>query len=73
MKTIIKKPEDILNKWLLAVNKGNIKNLLALYDKRAEFIPTFSNRLLKTPKDLREYFIRLGTREYLAKIYTRKH
>jgi len=62
----MKKPEHILNEWLIAVNKGDIKRLLALYDKSAVLIPTFSNRLLKTPKDLREYFVRLGNRTGLS-------
>ncbi len=38
----MKKPEEILKKWMLAVNKGNIESLLALYDKKAVLIPTFS-------------------------------
>ena len=62
----MKNPEDILNEWLHAVNKGDIANLLALYDKKAVLIPTFSNRLLKTPDDIQEYFIRLGKREQLS-------
>lgn len=62
----MKKPEHILNEWVIAVNKGDIKHLLALYDKSAILIPTFSNRLLKTPKDLRDYFVRLRNRKGLS-------
>jgi hypothetical protein len=62
----MKKVKHIINKWLQAVNKGEIENLISLYDKKAVLIPTFSNRLLKNPEDIREYFIKLGNREKLS-------
>lgn len=62
----MKKPEEILEQWLQAVNKGDIESVLALYDKSAVLIPTFSNKVLKTPADIREYFVKLASREQLS-------
>ncbi len=63
---MIKKPKDILEQWMKAVNDGNVENLLSLYDNEAVLIPTFSNRLLNTPEKLRDYFEKLGSREELS-------
>jgi hypothetical protein len=63
---VIKKPKDILEQWMQAVNNGNVKSLLSLYDNQAVLIPTFSNRLLNTPEKLRDYFEKLGSREDLS-------
>ena len=63
---MIKKPKDILEQWMKAVNDGNVENLLSLYDNQAVLIPTFSNRLLNTPEKLRDYFEKLGSREELS-------
>ena len=63
---MIKKPEDILKKWMNAINKGDIESILALYDKSAVLIPTFSNRLLNNPMEIREYFVRLKSRKKLS-------
>ena len=63
---MIKKPKDILEQWMQAVNNGNVKSLLSLYDNQAVLIPTFSNRLLNTPEKLRDYFEKLGSREELS-------
>jgi hypothetical protein len=62
----MKKVKHIMSKWLQAVNKGELENLISLYNKKAVLIPTFSNRLLKNPEDIREYFIKLGNRENLS-------
>jgi hypothetical protein len=62
----MKKPKDILEQWMKAVNDGNVESLLSLYDNQAVLIPTFSNRLLNTPEKLRDYFEKLGTREELS-------
>jgi len=62
----MEKVKYIINKWLQAVNNGELENLISLYDKKAILIPTFSNRLLKNPEDIREYFIKLGSRENLS-------
>ncbi len=66
MISFMKTPEDILREWLHAVNTGDLENLLELYDKSAVLIPTFSNRLLKTPEDIREYFVKLSNRDKLS-------
>lgn len=63
---MIKKPKDILEQWMKAVNEGDVESLLSLYDNEAVLIPTFSNRLLNTPDKLRDYFEKLGGREELS-------
>lgn len=63
---MIKKPKDILEQWMKAVNEGDVKTLLNLYDNNAVLIPTFSNRLLNTPEKLKDYFEKLGSREDLS-------
>lgn len=63
---MIKKPKDILEQWMQAVNDGNVESLLSLYDNDAVLIPTFSNRLLNTADKLKDYFEKLGNREDLS-------
>ncbi len=60
------KPNDILRKWIDAINAGDIESVLSLYHKEAILIPTFSNRLLNDPIKIREYFARLGGYEELS-------
>ena len=62
----MKTAQGILEQWLQAVNNGGVERLLGLYDSQAVLIPTFSNRILNTPDKLREYFVRLGSREELS-------
>lgn len=57
---------DVLDRWMQAVNRGDVEALLGLYDPQAVLIPTFSNRLLDTPAKLRDYFEKLGSREELS-------
>ena len=57
---------DVIEKWMSAVNDGAVEELLKLYDSNALLIPTFSNRLLNTSSKLREYFEKLGSREGLS-------
>jgi hypothetical protein len=64
--TIMTTPKDILKQWLEAVNKGDILSLLGLYDSQAVLIPTFSNRLLNNPSELKIYFEELGTKKKLS-------
>lgn len=59
-------PKNILDKWMQAINDGDVERLLALYDNHAVLIPTFSNRLLNTPEKVREYFEKLNMREELS-------
>lgn len=61
-----KKPKDILNQWMSAVNKADAEGILSLYDPQAVLIPTFSNRVLNTPEKLRDYFETLGSRPELS-------
>ncbi len=63
---MMKTSRDVLNQWMQAVNNGDVETLLGLYDSQAVLIPTFSNRLLKTSAQLREYFEKLGSREELS-------
>lgn len=63
---MLKTPEEVLRQWMQAVNKGDIAGLLALYDRKAVLIPTFSNRLLSSPEKIRDYFEKLGSREELS-------
>ena len=65
-KITMKTPRDVLEQWMQAVNDGDIEKLLSLYDSQAVLIPTFSNRLLNTPEKLREYFVKLSSREELC-------
>ncbi|MCK6424981.1 MAG: DUF4440 domain-containing protein [Burkholderiaceae bacterium] len=60
------RPREVLERWMQAVNHGNVEALLGLYDPQAVLIPTFSNRLLDTPAKLRDYFEKLGSREELS-------
>ncbi|WP_089416508.1 nuclear transport factor 2 family protein [Vitreoscilla filiformis] len=59
-------PRTVLDRWMQAVNQGDVAHLLALYAPHAVLIPTFSNRLLNTPDKLRDYFEKLGSREELS-------
>jgi len=61
----MKTPREVLDRWMLAVNRGDVEGLLGLYDRQAVLIPTFSNRILNTPDQMREYFEKLGSREEL--------
>ena len=61
-----KAPNHILTEWMQAVNKRDIDTLLSLYNKTAVLIPTFSNKLLTTPEDIRDYFVKLANREELS-------
>ncbi len=62
----MKTPKEFIEKWMQAVNNGNVENLLALYDTNAVLIPTFSNKLLNTPDKLRGYFEKLASRDELS-------
>ena len=62
----MKTPNDVIELWMQGVNTADVELLLSLYDEKAVLIPTFSNRILKTPEQLRNYFERLGAREGLS-------
>lgn len=63
---MIKATTEVVEKWMQAVNQGDVEGLISLYDASAVLIPTFSNRLLNTPDKLRDYFEKLGSREGLS-------
>jgi len=60
------KAEDVLRRWMNAVNSGDLEGVLALYSEQAVLIPTSSNRLLNAPEKIRDYFLKLGSREDLS-------
>ncbi len=59
------KPDKFLIIWLQAVKSGSIENIMALYDKNALLIPTFSNKVLNTPSKIKDYFVTLQKRRKL--------
>jgi len=63
---MIKKPEELIKKWLDAVNAGDVNTVLGFYNEKAVLIPTFSNRILGKPAQIKEYFDRLAGREGLS-------
>lgn len=63
---MMKSPEEVLKKWMQAVNDGNVEDICSLYDEHAVLIPTFSSRLLRKPEGRKEYFEKLCTREDLS-------
>lgn len=58
--------ERVLERWLSAVNAGDVAGVAAMYDAKAVLLPTFSNRTLASPAAIRDYFVQLGSREHLA-------
>lgn len=58
--------DEILRLWMSSVNSGDIETLTALYSDHAVMIPTFSNRLLDRPEKIRDYFLKLASREDLS-------
>lgn len=53
---MIQTPEELIQKWVQAVNEGNVEALIGMYNEKAVLIPTFSNRMRKTPERIRDYF-----------------
>lgn len=51
---------------MAAINQGDVEGVVSLYDKSAVLVPTFSNRVIKTPEKIREYFHKLGSRDELG-------
>lgn len=62
----MRKPEQVLREWMKAVNDADVRALTALYDPCAVLMPTFSNRLLAKPEQIRDYFEKLCAREDLS-------
>jgi hypothetical protein len=57
---------QILEKWLEAVNAGDFEGVVSLYNEIAVLLPTFSNRRLKTPAEIRSYFDALKSHKNLS-------
>lgn len=62
----MKQAKEVLDLWMAAVNDADVEKLLSLYDQSAILIPTFSNRILHSSGQHREYFEKLGSREELS-------
>lgn len=62
---MLRKPQNIVDRWIKLVHKRELENLLALYDQDAIIIPTFSDRIQNTPEKIREYFKKLFSRKNL--------
>ena len=58
--------KNIIDKWLNYVNEKQIEPLLALYNNEAIVIPTFSNRILNSPEKIKDYFVKLASREEIS-------
>ncbi len=59
-------PEEIIQEWMRGINDGAIDKVISLYDNNSILLPTFSNKVLKTPAAIRDYFQRLASREDLS-------
>jgi hypothetical protein len=65
-------PEELLKTWIQYVNDGELEKLLALYRADAVLIPTFSNRILDKQEKIREYFVKLLSRDELSVVVHEK-
>ena len=63
---MIETAEEVINTWLSHVNKGDLRNLIELYNEKAILIPTFSNRLLNNLDKIQKYFETLAGHEELS-------
>lgn len=62
---MIRKPQEVVEKWMEFVHKRELEKISALYDQNAILIPTFSDSMQNTPEKIREYFKRLLSRKNL--------
>ena len=53
-------PKQVLQAWLSGLNSGNLDEVLSLYSEDAVLLPTFSNKCLAGPEDIKDYFEKLG-------------
>lgn len=49
-------PQPILDAWLRAVNRGDPREVAALYSEHAILLPTFSHKFLRDLRSRAEYF-----------------
>lgn len=57
---------EVLQEWMKGINTADVEKLLSLYNDKAVLIPTFSNRLLDTKEKIKDYFIKVGSKEQLS-------
>lgn len=62
---MIRKPQKVVERWMELVHKGELEEILSLYDQNAILIPTFSDSIQNTPEKISEYFKRLLSRKSL--------
>ena len=51
-------PENIIGHWVDHFNNGNLECLLDMYHESATLLPTFLPKLLSTPEQIEDYFVR---------------
>lgn len=64
-KEIFKSGRDVVLAWLAAVNGGRVDEILTLYSRNAQLLPTFSPDFLNDQEALRSYFMQLAARPNL--------
>ncbi|MHB1229837.1 MAG: hypothetical protein ACYCY3_05920 [Halothiobacillus sp.] len=57
---MISTPQALIQAFVNGVNTGDTETLIGLYHEKAVLIPTFSNRMRKSPDRIRDYFETLG-------------
>jgi len=62
---MIRKPHEVVERWIELVHKRELEKISALYDHNAILVPTFSDSMQNTPEKIREYFKRLLSRKNL--------
>lgn len=65
-------PEDVLHSWIDSVNSLDLDRVLSHYADGATLVPTFSAKTLRTPDEIRDYFVRLAERPELSVSLHRK-
>jgi hypothetical protein len=56
-------PEEVLELWIERVNKLEMESVVKLYDEGSTMLPTFSPHCLSNPRQIKEYFQQLSTRQ----------
>lgn len=52
--------DKALNRWIAAVNSGDMETVLAMYAESSVLLPTFSSEVRGTPDEIRDYFLNLA-------------
>ena len=58
-------PEKLLAQWVEYVNEREVDNVVKLYDYKSTILPTFTQDPLSTPKQIKEYFKQVSSRNNL--------